>query len=111
MIGEIVTYRAPAGAKDRDAIIADAHHVVPKWQADPDLIRKHFMWSEDGRYVCGFYIWKTRAAAERGHDAAWRQAVEERTGEAPTIACFDVFMILDNAAGTLTVTPPEEVPA
>lgn len=111
MIGEIVSYPAPFGGADRDAIVADAYRSVPKWQANRDLVRKHYMWSEDHKRVCGFYLWKTRAAAERGHDAAWRRAVKERTGEEPVISYFDAFMVLDNAAGTLTVNAPEDVPA
>lgn len=111
MIGEIVSYRAPAGVKDRETIVADAHSTVPKWRSNPDLIRKHYMWRDDGKYVCGFYLWKSREAAEQGHDAAWRKAVEERTGEPPTISYFDVFMILDNATDTVTVNPPNVVPA
>lgn len=104
MIGEFVKYPAPPGV-DRKAIVAGAYEVVPKWRANPDLIRKHFMWSDDGKWCCGFYLWKTREAAERGHDAAWRKEVEDRTGVAPEISYFDAFLILDNEAGTV-VEPP-----
>jgi hypothetical protein len=104
MIGEIVRYRAPAGAR-RDDMIEDARAVVAKWRANPDLIRKDFLWSDDGEWCCGFYLWRTRAAAERAHDTAWRAAVEQRTGAAPEIAYFDAFMIIDNEAGTVTETP------
>ena len=104
MIAEMVRYPAPEGAS-RDEIVADARTVVPKWRAEPELIRKHFLLSDDGRWCCGFYLWTSRQAAERAHDAAWRSAVEERTGGAPEIAYFDAFMILDNQAGTVTENP------
>jgi hypothetical protein len=88
-------------------MIADAQHVVPKWRANPDLIRKHFLWSDDGKWCCGFYLWKSREAAERAHDAAWRKDVERRTGAAPEISYFDAFMILDNENDAVTVFPAE----
>ena len=84
MICEIVSYPAPEGA-DREEIVDDAKSVVPKWKANPDLIRKHFLWSDDGEKCCGVYLWKSREAAERAHDATWRREVETRTGKAPEI--------------------------
>ena len=107
MICEIVSYPAPAGA-DREEIVEDAKTVVPKWKANPDLIRKHFLWSSDEEKCCGVYLWKSREAAERAHDATWRGAVEKRTGQAPEIAYFDAFMILDNETDEVTVIPPTE---
>jgi hypothetical protein len=75
--------------------------VVPKWRANPDLIRKHFLRSEDGRWNFGFYLWKSRDAALRAHDAAWRSEVVERSGAEPEITYFDAFMVIDNEAGTV----------
>ena len=102
MIGELVVYPAPKGL-NREEIIKDAQTVVPKWQAEPELIRKHFMWSDDKKWVSGFYLWKSRAAAEAAHNEEWRSAVKKRTGEAPKISYFDAFMILDNETRTVTV--------
>ncbi|NQV57668.1 MAG: hypothetical protein HQ503_17530 [Rhodospirillales bacterium] len=100
MIGELVKYLAPQGVTRAD-MIEGAKGVVPHWQANPDLIRKHFMWSDDKRFACGFYLWKSRQAAEQGHNAEWRKEVEARTGQPPEISYFDVFLILDNEAGRL----------
>lgn len=105
MICEIVSYPAPPGAS-REEIVDGAQGVVAHWRANPDLIRKHFLWSDDGTRCCGVYLWKSREAAERGHDAAWRKEVERRSGEAPQISYFDAFMILDNEADSVTVFPP-----
>lgn len=103
MIGELVLFRVPAGW-DRDQVLADARPTVERWRANPELIRKHYILGEDG--ACGaFYLWKSREAAERGHDAAWRQAVERRTGAPPTITYFDVFMLLDNEHGRVVENP------
>lgn len=101
MIVELVTFRAPPGA-DWDAILKDARATIPRWRADPTLMRKHYLLSEDGTECAGLYIWPTRAAAEAAHDAAWRAAVAQRTGAAPTIRYFALQMLLDNEAGTVT---------
>ncbi len=46
MIGELVKYPAPDGIT-RDEMIEDARSVIAKWQAEEDLVRKHFLWSDD----------------------------------------------------------------
>ena len=79
-----------------------ARATVPRWRANPQLLRKHYLLSDDGRECAGLYLWPTRAAAESAHDAAWRAAVEKRTGAAPAIRYFDLQMLLDNEAGTVT---------
>ncbi len=101
MILELVTFKAPPGA-DWDAILADARLTIPRWRANRDLMRKHYVVSQDGAECGGVYIWPDRAAAEAAHDAAWRAGVEARTGAAPSIVYYDLMMLLDNAAGTVT---------
>jgi hypothetical protein len=100
MILELVTFPSPSA--DRDAVLADARTVVAHWQANPDLVRKHFILSEDGATGGGVYLWPSREAAERGHDAKWRAGVRARTGAEPTIRYFDLLMVIDNEAGTVT---------
>jgi hypothetical protein len=100
MIVELVTFNAPAGA-DWDAILTEARATIPRWRANPQLVRKHYLLSEDGKECGGLYIWPTRAAAEAAHDEAWRAAVKERTGAAPAIRYFDLQMLLDNEAGSV----------
>jgi hypothetical protein len=101
MIVELVTFKAPPGA-DRDAILTDARATIPRWRANPQLVRKHYLLSEDGNECAGLYIWPSRAAAQAAHDAAWCAAVEKRTGAAPSIRYFELQMLLDNEAGTVT---------
>jgi hypothetical protein len=67
MIGEFVKYPANPDWK-RDDVVKDAHTVVEKWQAQPELVRKHFMWSDDKKWLSGFYLWKSREAAEAAHN-------------------------------------------
>ena len=101
MIVELVTFKAPPGA-DWDTILQDARAVIPRWRANPQLLRKHFLLSDDGEDCGGLYIWPTRAAAEAAHDAAWRESVAKRTGAPPVIRYFALQMLLDNEAGTVT---------
>ncbi len=101
MIVELVTFKAPPGAS-WDDILNDARAVIPRWRANTDLLRKHFLLSDDGQECGGLYIWPTREAAEAAHDAAWRAAVERRTGAPPTLRYFGLQMLLDNEAGTVT---------
>ena len=103
MIVEFVLFKSPPGM-DRDAILADARTTVPHWRANPDLIRKHYLLGDDG-YGGAFYIWPSRAAAEAGHDARWRAGLKQRTGAEPSIRYFDLLMVVDNAAGTVTEFP------
>jgi hypothetical protein len=77
---------------------------IPRWRANNKLVRKHYLVSDDGRMCAGLYIWPTRAEAEaeQAHDAQWRAGVQQRTAAAPKISYFDLMMLLDNEAGTVT---------
>src|SRR5262245_57386946 len=66
MIVEYVLFKSLPG-KNRDEILADARTMVPKWRANRELVRKHFIESEDG-YGGGFYIWPSASPGERAHD-------------------------------------------
>ena len=101
MIIELVTFKAPPGA-DWDVILSGARATISHWRANAQLVRKHYLLSEDGTECAGLYIWPTKAAAQAAHDAAWRAAVAERTGSPATIRYFDMQMLLDNEAATVT---------
>ena len=98
MILEIVKFERPQGFSDED-LLEDARSTIPRWQGFPGLIRKQFV--TDGPVVMGVYLWADRAAAARGHDAAWVKAFEARTGVRPDIAQYDLFMEIDNAADSV----------
>jgi hypothetical protein len=103
MIIEIVSFRLPEGTTQED-VLADARAVVAQWQSDPDLIRKHFARAEDGSHA-GIYVWPSREAAQRAHDADWIARFQARTGTVPSFSYFDVFMLIDNEAGTVREFP------
>jgi hypothetical protein len=103
VILELVEFKSPAGW-DRAAVLQDAKKTVPKWRANPDLVRKHFLLGFDGTGA-GVYIWPSIEAARQAHDAAWEAGVIKRTGGRPTIRYFDLMLLVDNQAGTVTEWP------
>lgn len=101
MILELVLFKSPQD-KSRSEILEDAKHTLARWRANPDLLRKHYLLSEDGLEGGGVYIWPSREDAEKGHDAAWRESVKNRTGAEPVIRYFDLLMLLDNEKDSVT---------
>jgi hypothetical protein len=101
MILELVLFKSPQD-KSRAEILEGAKHTLARWRANPDLVRKHYLLSEDGLEGGGVYIWPSREAAEKGHDAEWRESVKQRTGSEPVIRYFDLLMLLDNEEKVVT---------
>ena len=81
MILELVTFQSPAGW-DRARVLEDAKAVIPRWAGNRELARKHFLLGigEAEGTGAGVYLWPSVEAAKRAHDAAWREAVRQRTG-------------------------------
>jgi hypothetical protein len=104
MILELVEFNSPKGWS-RDKVAAEAKHVVPKWQANTELLRKHFLLELNGKTGAGVYIWPSVDAAQRAHNEEWRQSVIKRCGSAPTIRYFDLMLLVDNEAGKVTEFP------
>ncbi len=97
MILEIVTFDTP-GDWDRAQILDDAKTTIPRWTANQELVRKHFGrgLGADAGTAAGVNVWPSIEAAQRGHDATWRNNVRARTGSEPTIRYFDLFLLIDN---------------
>ena len=103
MIVEFVQFKYPPGWS-REQILADARTSVPRWRDNEELVRKHYIAGEDGAGGA-FYIWPSKEAARRGHNAEWFANIKARTGSVPTIRYFDLMMIVDNEAGLVTEFP------
>jgi hypothetical protein len=108
MILELVEFNSPKGWA-RQQVAEDARHVIPKWQGNKELLRKHFLLEISGndekRTGAGVYIWPSVEAARRARDEDWRQSVIKRTGAAPTIRYFDLFLLIDNENGKVSEFP------
>jgi hypothetical protein len=100
VIIELVLFKSPPGMS-RAEILEDAKTTTPRWRANRELLRKHYLLSEDGEGG-GVYIWPSKEAAQKAHDAEWRAGVEKRTGSQPVIRYFDLLMLVDNEKGTVT---------
>jgi hypothetical protein len=79
------------------------HHSALAGQqgADPQALYR-----ERGRLWRRFYIWPSKEAAQRGHNAEWYANIKARTGATPTIRYFDLLMVVDNEGGSVTEFPP-----
>ena len=104
MILEFVEFDSPKGWS-RKQVAEEARNVIAHWQANKELLRKHFLLELDGKTGGGVYIWPTLEAAQKAHDETWRQSIIKRTGSAPTIRYFDLFLLIDNENGTVTEFP------
>jgi len=104
MILELVEFNSPKGWS-RQQVAEEARNVIPHWQANKELLRKHFLLELNGKTGAGVYIWPTLQAAQKAHDETWWQSIIKRTGSAPTIRYFDLFLLIDNEKGTFTEFP------
>ena len=80
------------------------HQPAANGRANTELIRKHYIADENGNGGAHLH-WPSKEAAQRGHNAEWLANIKERTGSTPTIRYFDLTMIVDNEAGTVTEYP------
>lgn len=99
MIAELVKFKVPDGMS-REELLASARQTVPGWAANPDLLRKHYLLDAQG-YTYGFYLWKSREAAQAAHGDAFRARVREKFGCEAEFSYFDVLLNLDNLSGTV----------
>jgi hypothetical protein len=106
MITELVLFDLPRGIS-RDEVVAGMRQTAPGWRANAELIRKNYLYDAQANQAGGVYLWKTRAAAERGHDAAWRARLKRMYGSEPVIRYFETPLVVDNALQELV----EETPA
>src|ERR1017187_3483352 len=107
MILELVEFNSPKGWS-RQQVVEEARNVIPHWQANKELLRKHFLLELNGETGAGVYIWPTLQAAQKAHNEEWRQSVIKRAGRAPTIRYFDLFLLVDNEKGAVSEFPRSE---
>ena len=96
MITAIVQYRLPPSISQADCA-THFRKIAAGFRTVPGLIRKQFIYAEDG-WAGGVYLWESRAAAEATYSPEWREYVAKAFGSAPEITWFDTPVIVDNAA-------------
>jgi len=86
VITATVRYKLPPHI-DHDACRAHFHKIAPGFRTVPGLIRKQFIYAEDG-WAGGVYLWKSRADAEAFYSGPWLAGIRERYGMDPQIKYF-----------------------
>jgi len=105
MITAIVQYRLPSNI-DLKACAEHFRKIAPGFRTVPGLIRKQFIYAEDG-WAGGVYLWKTRADAEAFYSGAWLAGIRERYGMDPQIKYFHTACVTDNSAEAVLLPDAE----
>ena len=97
MITEIVLFRLPDGMSRADA--TEKYRLsVPSWQANPNLIRKAYLFDEASRRGGGIYEWKNIEAAKQAHGPEFQTRIQATFGSKPEFQYFETPIVIDNAA-------------
>jgi len=99
MITAIVQYKLPPHI-DGAACAAHFRAIAPGFCDVPGLIRKQFIYAEDG-WAGGVYLWQTREAAAEFYAGPWLDGIRQRNGMDPQIKLFETPCITDNATGAV----------
>lgn len=105
MITAVVQFKLPEGTS-REDVIKTFKASSPNYQGMPGLIRKYYLYGEEG-IAGGAYLWESREAAEAVYTADWRKMVAERYGSEPVIAYFDTPVVVDNVSGDVIAEAAE----
>lgn len=95
MITEIVLFKLPAGMT-REQYTAKALESAPAWGANPDLIRKNYLFDAERGYGGGAYTWRSVADAQKWHGAAFKQRIKETFGAEAAFTYYDTPILVDN---------------
>src|SRR6476469_6741132 len=95
MIIEFDVFGIPA-ARGREAAIAQYRLSIPGWRANPDLVRKTFLFDETSRRGGAVYNWKNIEAAKLGHGPEFQKRIQATFGSQPEFQYFETPIIIDN---------------
>ena len=104
MITAIVRYKLPSTI-GRNECLAHFHKIAPGFTGQKGLIRKQFIWSENGT-AGGVYQWDTLADAKAFYQGPWLDGILSRYGTYPEIEYFTTFAIMQNPGGEVIYTEP-----
>ena len=102
MVVAIVTFRLPQ-RKTLAEMKAVFQSTAPKYLNLPGLLRKNYFVSEDGMRAGGIYVWESKTKAEQFYSPEWKSFVAGKYGAQPEIQYLDAPVMVDNAAGRITV--------
>jgi hypothetical protein len=101
MVTEIVTFKVRPGTT-REDVFAKYEMTAPKWRANPDLIRKNYLFDSSRGIAGGVYLWKEKTHAEKWHGPEFRKMIKELWGAEPEFQIFETPLVVDNMAGVIT---------
>ena len=70
---------------------------APNYQSVNGLVRKTYIYSDDGVTVGGIYLWNSREEAEKMYTEEWFAFVQEKYGTEATVTYFESPVMVDNA--------------
>jgi quinol monooxygenase YgiN len=95
MITVIVQFKLPQPLT-RDEARKAFSATAPNYRKLPGLVRKCYLWSEDGKSAGGVYLWRSRADAERRFDDEWMKSARARYGGELSVTYYETPVIVDN---------------
>ena len=97
MITEIVTFKLRPGMT-REDVVTTYRKTAPIWRADPECIRKCYLYDGERRLGGGAYLWRSLEAAKLAHGDAWRKMINELYGSEDEISItyFETPIVADN---------------
>ena len=97
-ITEIITFGIPDGMT-REDVVANYRRSAPSWRANPDLIRKNYLYDAEspsrGRRLSVAHDGRAR----RARNAAWLERVRTTHGSEPVVQYFETPIAADNPLG------------
>lgn len=106
MITAIVRYKLPASIK-RAECLAHFRKIAPGFGKIDGLIRKQFIWSENG-VAGGVYQWDSIEQAKAFYQGPWLDGIVERYGVYPEIEYFVTFAVAEAQSGDVLFTEAAE---
>lgn len=94
------TFQVPEGTTKAD-LRKTIEQTAASYIGIPGLIRKYYGIAEDGRTLCGIYLWHSRAQAEAFYTPDWVALVTKRWGAPPIRGEWETPMVVESEAGNL----------
>lgn len=98
MITEIVSFHIPEHMT-REDVVALYESTVAGWKANPDLLRKNYLYDPASSTGGGVYTWKSIEAAKESHGEAFCARISDIFGAPPEFAYFETPVLIENEHG------------
>ncbi|MCB0191681.1 MAG: YdhR family protein [Anaerolineae bacterium] len=100
MITEIITFKIPNGMT-REETLLHYEASAKEWRANPDLIRKNYLYDGERGIAGGVYLWREKAHAEKWHGEKFRRRIRDTFNAVPETQIFETPIVVDNVAGAI----------